>query len=50
MTARPGLVKDVVDVSLAYPRDLDSPEVADLHAKLWGQVREESLKAMEGRP
>src|SRR6266545_2167628 len=49
MTARPGRVKDVVDVMLPYPRDLNSAAVADLRAKLWDQVREESLKAMGGR-
>ena len=49
MTARPGRVKDVVDVMLPYPRDLNSAAVADLRAKLWDQVKEESLKAMGGR-
>ena len=49
MTARPGRVKDVVDVALPFPRDLNAPEVADLRAKLWEQVREESLKAMDAR-
>ena len=48
MTSRPGRIKDIVDVVLPYPRDLNSPEVADLRAKLWDQVREESLRAMEG--
>jgi ABC-type nitrate/sulfonate/bicarbonate transport system ATPase subunit len=48
MTSRPGRVKEIVDVALSYPRDLNSPEVADLRAKLWDQVREESLRAMEG--
>jgi sulfonate transport system ATP-binding protein len=48
MTSRPGRVKDVVDVALPYPRDLSSPEVTDLRAKLWDQVREESLRAMAG--
>ena len=48
MTARPGRVKDVIDVGLPYPRDLNAPEVTDLRAKLWEQVREESLKAMAG--
>ena len=48
MTSRPGRVKDVVDVTLPLPRDLNSAEVADLRAKLWDQVREESLRAMEG--
>jgi NitT/TauT family transport system ATP-binding protein len=48
MTARPGRIKDIVDVGLAYPRDLNAPEVADLRAKLWEQIREESLRAMDG--
>jgi NitT/TauT family transport system ATP-binding protein len=48
MTARPGRIKDVIDVPLPYPRDLNSAAVADLRAKLWDQVREESLKAMGG--
>jgi NitT/TauT family transport system ATP-binding protein len=49
MTARPGRVKDVIDVSVPYPRDLNAAVVADLRAKLWDQVKEESLKAMGGR-
>jgi len=49
MTARPGRIKDVIEVPLPYPRALDSPEAVDLHAKLWAQVREESLRAMEGQ-
>jgi len=48
MSACPGRVKDVIDVGLPYPRDLNAPEVTDLRAKLWEQVREESLKAMAG--
>jgi len=48
MTSRPGRIKDVVDVALPYPRALDAPEAVDLRAKLWHQVREESLRAMEG--
>ena len=50
MTARPGRIKDVIDVALPFPRDLNAPEVTDLRAKLWEQVREESLKAMGGPP
>ena len=50
MTARPGRIKDVIDVTLPFPRDLNAPEVTDLRAKLWEQVREESLKAMGNPP
>ena len=48
MTARPGRVKDLFEVGLPYPRDLNAPEVTALRAKLWDQIREESLRAMEG--
>ena len=48
MTSRPGRIKALLDVALPFPRDLDAPEVADLRAKLWGHLREESLRAMEG--
>jgi NitT/TauT family transport system ATP-binding protein len=49
MTARPGSIKDVIEVPLPYPRALDGPEAVALHARLWAQVREESLRAMEGQ-
>ncbi|HTY79804.1 MAG TPA: ABC transporter ATP-binding protein [Candidatus Bathyarchaeia archaeon] len=48
MTARPGRIKDVVEVPLPYPRALDGPDAVALHAKLWAKIREESLRAMEG--
>jgi NitT/TauT family transport system ATP-binding protein len=48
MTSRPGRIKDVVEVALPFPRDLNSPEATDLRAKLWEAIREESLRAMEG--
>jgi ABC-type nitrate/sulfonate/bicarbonate transport system ATPase subunit len=50
MTSRPGRIKELFEVSLPFPRDLNSLEVTDLRAKLWDQIREESLKAMEGMP
>ncbi|PYM07994.1 MAG: nitrate ABC transporter ATP-binding protein [Candidatus Rokuibacteriota bacterium] len=46
MTARPGRIKSVIDLPLPYPRDLESPEIASFRAKLWGELREESLKTM----
>jgi len=49
MTARPGRIKDVVEVPLPYPRALDGPDAVALHAKLWTQIREESMRAMDGR-
>ena len=47
MTARPGRIKGLLDVPLPYPRDPNSAEANGLRARLWNQVREESLKAME---
>jgi NitT/TauT family transport system ATP-binding protein len=46
MTARPGRVKDVVTVNAPYPRDLNGPEAVALRARLWNQIREESMRAM----
>ena len=47
MTARPGRIKGILEVPLPYPRDPNSSEANQLRARLWTQVREESLKAME---
>jgi ABC-type nitrate/sulfonate/bicarbonate transport system ATPase subunit len=46
LTARPGRVKSVLDLPLTHPRDLESPELASFRAKLWAEIREESLKTM----
>jgi len=46
MTARPGRIKDVVPVGLPFPRDLSASAAVALRARLWEQVREESLRAM----
>ena len=47
MTARPGRIKSVLDLSMDYPRSMESPELVALRAKLWGEIREESLRAMQ---
>ena len=47
MTSRPGRIKDILPVDLPYPRDLNAPAAVALRAKLWDQIREESLRAME---
>ena len=48
MTARPGRIKTVIELPLPYPRAMESPELVDLRAKLWSEIREESLRAMQG--
>jgi NitT/TauT family transport system ATP-binding protein len=46
MTARPGRIKAALDLSMDYPRSMESPEMVALRAKLWSEIREESLRAM----
>ena len=46
MTARPGRIKSVLELPQPYPRTLESPELVALRAKLWSEIREESLRAM----
>ena len=48
MTSRPGRIKELLEVGLPFPRDLNSPDAVDLRAKLWALIREESMRAMEG--
>ncbi|MBI4562505.1 MAG: ABC transporter ATP-binding protein [Candidatus Rokubacteria bacterium] len=48
VTARPAAVKEIVEVTLPYPRDSNSPETGALRARLWSQIREESRRAMDG--
>jgi NitT/TauT family transport system ATP-binding protein len=49
MTARPGRIKSVLELSLPYPRAMESAELVALRAKLWSEIREESLRAMGER-
>jgi NitT/TauT family transport system ATP-binding protein len=46
MTARPGRIKSVLELPQPYPRAMESPEMVTLRAKLWSEIREESLRAM----
>jgi NitT/TauT family transport system ATP-binding protein len=46
MTARPGRIKAALDLTMEYPRSMESSEMAALRAKLWTEIREESLRAM----
>ena len=47
MTARPGRIKSVLELSMSYPRAMESPELAALRAKLWADIRDESLRSMQ---
>jgi NitT/TauT family transport system ATP-binding protein len=47
MTARPGRIKAVLELPMEYPRSMESPEMVALRAKLWREIREESLRAMQ---
>ena len=46
MTARPGRIKLVLELGMEYPRALESPDVVALRAKLWREIREESMRAI----
>jgi len=46
MTARPGRIKSVIELTQGYPRLMESPELVTLRAKLWSEIRDESLRAM----
>jgi NitT/TauT family transport system ATP-binding protein len=51
MTARPGRIKDVCDVSTIFPRPRrveevkSSPQYGELFGRVWGQLRQEVLDA-----
>ena len=47
MTARPGRIKSVLELPQPYPRSMESPEIVTLRAKLWSEIREESLRSIE---
>jgi NitT/TauT family transport system ATP-binding protein len=47
MTARPGRVKSALELPLPYPRAMESAELVTLRAKLWSEIRDESLRALD---
>jgi ABC-type nitrate/sulfonate/bicarbonate transport system ATPase subunit len=47
MTARPGRIKTVLELPMEHPRSMESPEMVALRARLWSEIREESLRAMQ---
>lgn len=50
MTARPGVVKEIIDIDLSRPRDGDirsSPEFSANRGKVWDALREEVNKAQK---
>jgi len=49
MTARPGRIKSVLDLPLPYPRAMESADLVTLRAKLWSEIRDESLRALADR-
>jgi len=49
MTARPGRVKSVLELPMPYPRAMESAELVALRAKLWADIRDESLRAIQER-
>jgi NitT/TauT family transport system ATP-binding protein len=46
MTARPGRIKSVLELPMRYPRAMESAELVTLRAKLWSEIRDESLRTM----
>ncbi len=47
MSARPGRIKEIVDINIPYPRTQEtkmSPEFLDLKNHIWGQVYQEYLE------
>lgn len=47
MSARPGRIKEIVDINIPYPRDQETkmtPEFLDLKNHIWGQVYQEYLE------
>ncbi|MFI5015349.1 MAG: ABC transporter ATP-binding protein [Hyphomicrobiales bacterium] len=47
MTARPGRVKEVINVDLPYPRDVTSAEFGGLMRPVYAALKDEVLKAAE---
>ena len=48
MTARPGRIKAMIDVDLPHPRDVTSAEFGRLMRPVYGALKEEVLKTLDG--
>ena len=46
MTARPGRIKSLLELPMPYPRAMESAELTALRGKLWGDIRDESLRTI----
>ena len=46
MTARPGRIKDIIDVDLPYPRDVTAPEFGRLMRPVYAALKEEVMKTL----
>ena len=47
MSARPGRIKEIVDIDIPYPRTQEtkmSPEFIELKNRIWSQVYQEYLE------
>jgi ABC-type nitrate/sulfonate/bicarbonate transport system ATPase subunit len=48
MTARPGRIKAMIDVDLPHPRDVTSADFGRLMRPVYGALKEEVLKTLDG--
>jgi NitT/TauT family transport system ATP-binding protein len=46
MSARPGRVKNILDVDIPRPRDPNSREINNIRAMIWEEIKDEAKKMM----